>query len=184
MISFFAAVAATLLFYWLGRILLPEEPIIVIGAALFLGFMTRTCIKKLRGKSQKRTDSSDIFPNLKRDVLEKWGIKWGEQYEYLNNVVLYDPPLKYPIDTNYILYFDFDTSTPEGKRSQESFNEINAFRNNDILDSGFQKVYRNEPGSRFREDWFMSIVKYPGFNDKYSWGVFKRGKRDQRPSLR
>jgi len=65
MISFLAAVAATLLFYWLGRILLPDEPIIVIGAALLLGFMTRTCIKKLRGKSQKRTDSSDIFPNLK-----------------------------------------------------------------------------------------------------------------------
>ena len=179
MISFFAAVAATLLFYWLGRILLPEESIIVIGAALFLGFITRTCIKKLRGKSQKRTDSSDIFPFLKRDVLEKWGIKWGEQYEYLNKVVLYDPPLKYPIDTNYILWFDFDTSTSEGKRSEEIFNELNAFQNNVILDSGFQEVYRNEPDSIFRDEWFMSIVKYPGFNDKYSWVIYEREKRDQ-----
>jgi hypothetical protein len=179
MISFLAAVAATLLFYWLGQIILPDEPIIVIGAALFLGFITRTCIKKFMEKSQKRIDSFDIFPNLKKDVLEKWGIKWGEQYKYLNKVVLYDPPLKYPIDTNYILYFDFDTSTPAGKRSEESFNEINAFKNNDILGSGFQKVYRNEPNSRFREEWFMSIVKYPGFNDKYSWMIYQRGKRDQ-----
>jgi hypothetical protein len=179
MLSFFAAVAATLLSYWLGRILLPDEPIIVIGGALFLGFITRTCIKKLRGKRQNRTDSSDIFPFLKRDAREKWGIKWGEQYEYLNNVVLYDPPLKYPLDVGYILFFDFDTSTPEGKRSEDSFNEINAFQNNVILDFGFQDVYRNQPGSGFRDEWFMSIVKYAGFNDKYSWMIFQRGKRDQ-----
>ncbi|MFC1882252.1 hypothetical protein ACFL2S_12235 [Thermodesulfobacteriota bacterium] len=151
MISFFGAVAAALLFYWLGQIILPDEPIIVTGGALILGFITRTCIKKLWGKHQKQTDSSDIFPFLKRDALEKLGTKWGQQYEYLNKVVLFDAPLKYPLDVGYILYFDFDTSTPEGKRSEESFNEINAFQNNDILDSGFQEVYRNEPGSRFRE---------------------------------
>jgi len=179
MISFFAAVTATLLFYWLGRILLPDEPIIVFGGALFLGFITRKGIKKLWGKRQKRTDSSDIFPFLKRDALEKWGTKWGEQYEYLNKVVLYDPPFKYPIDTRCILYFDFDTSAPEGKRGEEIFNEINAFQNNVILDSGFQEVYRNEPDSRFKDEWFMSIVKYAGFNDKYSWVIYQRGKRDQ-----
>ena len=179
MISFFAAMAATLLFYWLGRILLPNEPIIVFGGALFLGFITRTGIKKLWGTRQKRTDSSDIFPFLKRDGLEKWGTKWGERYEYLNKVVLYDPPLKYPIDTNYILWFDFDTSTPEGKRSEEIFNELNAFQNNVILDSGFQEVYRTEPDSIFRDEWFMSIVKYAGFNDKYSWVIYQREKRDQ-----
>ena len=179
MISVFAAVAATLLFYWLGWILFPDEPIIVTGGALILGFITRTCIKKLWGKRQKRTDSSDIFPYLRRNALEKWGTRWGQQYEYLNKVVLFDPPLKYPLDVGYILFFDFDTSTPEGKRSEESFNEKNAFQNNDILDSGFQKVYRNEPGSRFREEWFMSIVKYPGFNDKYSWVIYQREKRVQ-----
>jgi len=179
MISFFTAVAATLLFYWLGRILLPDEPIIVIGSALFLGFITRTCIKKLWGKRQNRTDGSDLFPFLKRDVLEKWGTKWGERYEFLNNVVLYDPPLKYPIDTRYILYFDFDTSTPEGKRSEDIFNEINAFQNNVILDSGFQSVYRNEPGLEFRDEWLMSIVEYVGFNDKYSWVIYQGGKQDQ-----
>jgi hypothetical protein len=179
MISFLAAVAATLLFYWLGRILLLEEPIIVIGAALLLGFIARTGIKKLCGKRQKQTDSSDIFPFLKRDALEKWGTKWGEQYEYLNKVVLYDPPLKYPIDTRCILYFDFDTSTPEGKRGEEIFNEINGFQNTVILDSGFQEVYRNEPGSSFRDEWFMSIVKYAGFDDKYSWVIYQREKRGQ-----
>jgi len=42
MISFFAAVAAALLFYWLGQIILPDEPIIVTGGALILGFITRT----------------------------------------------------------------------------------------------------------------------------------------------
>jgi hypothetical protein len=178
LISLFAAVAATLLFYWLGRVLLPDEPIIVIGGALFLGFISRIIVKKLRLKRHKRTDDSDIFPFLKRDALEKWGTKWGEQYEYLNKVILYDAPLKYPIDARYILYFDFDTSTPEGKRSEGIFNEINAFQNNVILDSGFRKVYRNEPGSRFRDEWFLSIVKYSGFDYKYSWLIYQRGKRD------
>ena len=89
------------------------------------------------------------------------------------------PPLKYPLDVGYILYFDFDTSTPEGKRNEENFNEINAFQNNDILDSEFQKVYRNEPNSGFRYEWLVSIVKYSGFNDKYSWVIYQRGKQDQ-----
>jgi hypothetical protein len=158
---------------------LPEEPIIVIGGALTLGFLTRKIIDKSSSKRQKRTDSSDIFPYLKRNALEKWGTKWGQEYEYLNKIVLFDPPLKYPLDVGYILYFDFDASTPEGKKSEEKFNEINAFQNNDILDSGFQKVYRNEPNSGFRYEWFVSIVRYSGFNDKYSWVIYQRGKRDQ-----
>jgi hypothetical protein len=179
MLSLFAAVVATLLFFWLGQILLPDEPIIVFGGALALGFFTRTIIDKTWSKRQKRTDSSDIFPYLRRNALEKWGTKWGQQYEYLNKVVLFDPPLKYPLNVGYILYFDFATSTPEGKRSEEIFNEINAFQNNAILDSGFQEVYRNEPGPRFRDEWFLSIVKYSRFNDRYSWVIFQRGKRDQ-----
>jgi hypothetical protein len=174
----FAAVVATLLFFWLGQILLPDEPIIVFGGALVLGFITRTIIDKTWSKRKKRTDSSDIFPYLRRNSLEKWGTKWGRQYEYLNKVVLFDPPLKYPLDVGYILYFVFDTSTPEGKRSEEIFNEINAFQNNVILGSGFQEVYRNEPGSGFRDDWFLSIVKYSRFNDKYSWVIYQRGNRD------
>lgn len=179
MLSMSAAVVATLLFLWLGQMLLPDEPIIVFGGALILGFITRTVIDKTWSKRQKRVDSSDIFPYLRRDALEKWGSKWGQQYEYLNKVILFDPPLKYPLDVKYILYFDFDTSTPEGKRSEGIFNETNAFQSNVILDSGFQEVYRNEPGQGFREEWFLSIVKYSRFNDKYSWIIYQRGNREQ-----
>ena len=109
MISSLSAVTVTLIFYWLGWMLLPEEPIIVFGAAMFLGLATRTVVKKLSETRQKRKDDSNIFPALKRDTLEKWGSILGEQYEYLTKVVLYDPPLKYPIDAEYILYFDFPT---------------------------------------------------------------------------
>jgi len=179
MISLFAAVVATVSSFGLGQILLPEEPIIVIGSALTLGFITKKIIDKSWSKRQKRTDSSDIFPYLNRNALEKWATKWGQEYEYLNKVVLFDPPLKYPLDVGYILYFDFDTSTSEGKKSEEKFNEINAFQNNDILNSGFQKVYRNESNPGFRFEWLVSIVKYYGFNDKYSWVIYQRGKRVQ-----
>jgi hypothetical protein len=179
MLSLLGAVSAALLIYWLGRIILPDDPIIVVGCALFLGFITWIGIEKLLVKRQKRKDGPDIFPLLKKDALEKWGSKWGEQYEHLNKVVLYDPPLKYPIDSRYILYFDIDTSTPEGEKSEEIFNEINAFQSNAILSSGFKEVYRNKPESQFRDEWFLSIVKYSGFDDKYSWVIYQREKRDQ-----
>jgi hypothetical protein len=178
MLSLFAAVVATLSFFGLGQILLPDELIIVTGGALIAGFITKTIIDKAFSKRRRRTDSNDIFPYLKRNVLEKWGAKWGREYEYLNKVVLFDPPLKYPLDVAYILYFDFDTSTPEGKISEEKFNEINAFQNNVILDSGFGEVYRNEPNSEFRDEWFLSIVKYSGFDDQYSWAIYQRENRD------
>ena len=174
MISLLAAVAAAALFFWLGRILLPDEPIILFGGALFIGFIARSLVNRFWSKRHKQTDSSDIFPFLRRDALEKWGSKWGRQYRHLVKIVLFDPPLKYPLDVKYILYFDFDTSTPEGKRSQETFNEINAFQENIILDSGFQEVYREEPATRFRDEWFLSIVEYTGFDDKYSWEIYRR----------
>jgi hypothetical protein len=120
MISSFAAVTVTLIFFWLGWMLLPEEPIIVFGAAMLLGLAARTVVKKLLKTRQKSKDDSNIFPALKRDELKKWGSKLGEQYESLTKVVLYDPPLKYPIDAEYILYFDFDTSTSEGKKAKKT----------------------------------------------------------------
>ena len=179
MIASIAAVTATLIFLWLGWILLPEEPIIVFGAAILLGFITRMVAKKLLEIRQKKEDDSNLFPALTRYQLEKWGSKWGEQYEYLTKVILYDPPLKYPIDAEYILYFDFDTSTFEGKASEENFNKIIAFENMAILGSGFQEVYVEQPGSKFRDEWFLTIVKYAGFNDKYSWVIYQREPRDQ-----
>ncbi len=108
MLSLFAAAAATLLVFWLGQILLPDESVIVIGSALIIGFITRTIVDRTWNKRHKRTDRSDIFPYLRRNALEKWGLKWGQEYEYLNKVVLFDPPLKYQLDVTYILYFDFD----------------------------------------------------------------------------
>lgn len=180
MISILAAVVASVSTYGLGRVLLPEEPIIVIGSALALGFLTRKIIdSSRRRKNQVQTDDSDIFPFLKRNVLEKWGAKWGQEFEYLNKVVVYDPPLKYPLDVAYILYFEFDTSTPEGKKCEEKFNRINAYRNNDILDSGFEEVYQNKPTPGFRFEWFLTIVKFAGFNANYSWVIYQKDKREQ-----
>jgi len=57
--------------------------------------------------------------------LETGAPNGGQQYEYLNKVVLFDPPLKYPLDVEYILYFKIDISTPEGKKSEE--NGVNHF---------------------------------------------------------
>ena len=85
---------------------------------LFLGLILWTVVEKFWGKPTNRTDRLDIFPLLNKDVLQRWGKKWGEHYEYLNKVVLYDAPLKYPIDVKYVLYFEFDTSTPKGKRCE------------------------------------------------------------------
>jgi hypothetical protein len=150
----------------------------VVGGSLILGFFIWKSIEKLWGEhSKKSKNNDDIFPFLKRDALKKWGTKWAQDYEYVNQIILYDAPLKYPIDAKYILYFNFDTSTPQGKKNEEYFNKINAFQRHDILDSGFEEVYCNEPASGFRDEWFLSIVKYPGFNDKYSWVIYQREKR-------
>jgi hypothetical protein len=175
MISIFAAVVASVSTYGLGRVLLPEEPIIVIGSALALGFLTRKIIDTNRRRNrQEQADDADIFPFLKRNALEKWSAKWGHEFEHLKKVVIFDPPLKYPLDVAYVLYFDFDTSTPEGKKCQDKFNEINAYRNNDILDAGFEDVYQNKPTPGFRFEWFVTIVKYAGFNANYSWVIYQK----------
>ena len=175
MISLFAAVVASVSTYGLGQILLPEEPVIVIGVALTLGFLTRKVIdNRRRTKQQEQADGSEVFPFLKRNALERWGTKWGQEFEHLTKVVLYDPPLKYPLDVAYVLYFEFDTSTPEGKKCEEKFNEINAYRNNDILDSGFEEVYQNKPSPGFKFEWFVTIFKYAGFNTNYSWVIYQK----------
>ena len=153
---------------------LPGEPLIVTGGALFLGLILWTSVEKLWGKPTDQTDSSNLFPLLDKDVLEKWGEKWAEQYAYLTKIALYDPPLKYPLDVDNVLYFEFDTSTPEGRRSEEVFNETIAFHDDAILSSGFSEVYRKEPDRSFRDDWFLTIINYSGFNEEYSWVIYMK----------
>ena len=180
MISIVAAVVASVSTYGLGRIILPEEPIIVIGSALALGFFTGKSVdNRRRKKRQDQADDSDTFPFLKRSALEKWGAKWGQEFEHLKKVILFDPPLKYPLDVAYVLFFEFDTSTPEGKQCEEKFNEINAYRNNDILDSGYEEVYQTKPNPGFRFEWIVTIVKYAGFNANYSWVIYHKDKPEQ-----
>lgn len=174
MLSVFTAIAATIILFWLGRILIPDDPILVAGGALILGFIIRRFVDKIWRKRHKQQESFDIFPNLKLSALKQWGLQKGQQYRYLKKIVLFDPPLKYPLDVNYILYFDFDTSTSEGKNSEKHFNENNAFQINSILDNGFQEVYRNKVNSDFRDEWFLTIVRYSGFNDDYSWVIYQK----------
>ena len=106
MLSVFTAIAATIILFWLGRILIPDDPKLVAGGALILGFIIRRFVEKKWRKRHKQQESFDIFPNLKLSALKQWGIQKGQQYRYLQKIVLFDPPLKYPLDVNYILYFD------------------------------------------------------------------------------
>jgi hypothetical protein len=155
---------------------MPDEPIPVAGGALIFGLIIRRFVDKKWRKRHKQTKSLDIFPKLRLNALEQWGAQMGRQYKDLKKIVLFDPPLKYPLDVNYILYFDFDTTTSEGKNSQKLFNEINAFQVNAILDNGFQDVYRNKMDPDFRDEWFLTIVKYSGFDDDYSWVIYQQDK--------
>ena len=174
MLSVFIAFAATIIFFWIGRTLIPDEPMLVVGGALIFGFIIRKSVDKKWRKRHERPESSEIFPNLRLNALEKWGARMGQQYKDLKKIVLFDPPLKYPLDVNYILYFEFDTTTSEGKNSERHFNEINAFQINAILDNGFQEVYRNEVNSDFKDEWFLTIVKYSGFDDDYSCLIYQK----------
>ena len=63
MLSVFAAMIAAILLFWLGRILMPDEPIIVAGGALVSGFIIRRFVDK-KWRHHKQTDNLDIFPNL------------------------------------------------------------------------------------------------------------------------
>ena len=172
--SLAVAIAVTLLSYFLGRMALPGEPLLVAGGALFLGLILWTSVEKLWGKPTDQTDRSNLFPRLNKDVLEKWGKKWGGQNAYINKIILYDTPLNYPLDVDYVLYFEFDTSTLDGRKSEFVFNEMIAFHVDTILASGFSEVYTKKPDSSFRDDWFLSIVNYSGFDEEYSWVIYEK----------
>ena len=95
MIAVFTAMAATIILFWLGRILMPDEPLLVAGGALFLGLIIRRFVDKKWRKRHKQTKSLDIFPNLRLNALEQWGAQMGQKYKDLKKIVLFDPPLKY-----------------------------------------------------------------------------------------
>ena len=62
--SLVVAIAATLASYGMGRIVLPDEPPIVTGGALFLGLIIWTSVEKLWGKPTDQSDGSNMFPLL------------------------------------------------------------------------------------------------------------------------
>ena len=125
-------------------------------------------------KNKYGRESKDIFPLLNRDALEKWGSKWGQQYDYLKRVVLYGSPMETPSELLYILYFEFSTSTDAGKQSEEIFGETIAFSYEAILTAGFEEVYKKEPDMSFRDEWYLvTNINHENYDEKYSWVIYK-----------
>jgi hypothetical protein len=125
-------------------------------------------------KNKYARESKDIFPLLNRDALEKWGSKWGRQYDYLKRVVLYGSPMETPSELLYILYFEFSTSTDAGKQSEKIFGETIAFSYEAILTAGFEEVYKKEPDMSFRDEWYLvTNINHANYDEKYSWVIYK-----------
>ena len=125
-------------------------------------------------KNKYARESKDIFPLLNRDALEKWGSKWGQQYDYLKRVVLYGSPMETPSELLYILYFEFSTSTDAGKQSEKIFGETIAFSYEAILTAGFEEVYKKEPDMSFRDEWYLvTNINHANYDEKYSWVIYK-----------
>ena len=121
-------ICLTVLGIGLSKMIIPGEYFILVG---ILGILSTIAIN-LFVKPKK---AKGIFPLLNQEALEKWGAKWGEQYDYLRKVVLYNTPMSYPIGVKYILYFRFDKTTEEGKRSEDIFNEWISFLDDTILNA-------------------------------------------------
>jgi hypothetical protein len=163
------ALAILLIGIFLDRTFPTISHLFLIGALSLVFGIVLFFIKNKYGREPK-----DIFPLLKRDALEKWGIKWGQQYDYLKRVVLYGSPMDTPSGLLYILYFEFNTLTDAGKQSENIFSETIAFSSEAILTAGFEEVYKKEPDMSFRDEWYLVTNTYNGnYDEKYSWVIYK-----------
>lgn len=155
--------------FFLDRTFPTIDHLFLIGASSLVFGIVLIFIKNKYGR-----EPIDIFPLLNRDALEKWGSKWGQQYDYLKRVVLYGSPMETPSELLYILYFEFSTSTDAGKQSEEIFGETIAFAYEVILTAGFEEVYKKEPDMSFRDEWYLVTNTYNGnYDEKYSWVIYK-----------
>ena len=163
------ALAILFIGFFLDRIFPTIDHLFLIGASSLVFGIVLLFVKNKYSREPK-----DIFPLLNRDALEKWGSKWGLQYNYLKRVVLYGTPMDTPSELLYTLYFEFNTSIDAGKQSEGIFNETIAFSYETILTAGFEEVYKKEPAMTFRDEWHLVTDAYEGdYDEKYSWVIYK-----------
>jgi hypothetical protein len=128
--------------------------------------------KKARGRKS-------YFRQLNKDAFEKWGANWGEPHRFIKNITLYQRPMEHPSTANYILYFNIDSRTKDGKLFRKTFHNaycesslhMDVFLNYDVA----KEVYKEDPPENFQDEWEYTTEKYKGeFNEKFSWVIYKK----------
>lgn len=122
----------------------------------------------------------DYFPQLNLQSLKIWGKKWGNQYDHLSSVFLYDNSLGHSNQYKYTLFFEFENNQG-GETNKTKFDEmtwnIEAYPISECKDD----IYKTNPSEiDFIYEWFIT-TEVPEIVDQESvFVVFSKQNHDLR----
>ncbi|MBW1892104.1 MAG: hypothetical protein JRI91_00205 [Deltaproteobacteria bacterium] len=120
------------------------------------------------GNPEKR-NNTELFPELKRGILESVAMYWVERHSGLKTVVLFGRQPNYPIPIKYIVYFEF-----KKKKDAYQFEIEHILQPANLITDNVIEVYKDQTPRQFQHDWWFETKREDWMKHQPFWLLYKR----------
>ena len=142
---------------------MPVEYYVLIGIpGIFLAFFLNRLYRK------KKRNAVDLFPELRRSILERVVLYWVKRHKGLKKVILFEQPINYPAPVKYIVYCEF-----RRKKDADRFEIEHALQPTNLITDNVIEVYKDQTPRPFQYEWWFETKEKPWMKQQPSWLLYK-----------
>ena len=129
--------------------------------------MLSSLFNKVHTKKKKNGD--DLFPGLRRSILERVALYWVKRHRGLGKVVLFGRQISYPAPVKYIVYCEF-----KKKKDADRFEIEHALQPATLLTDNVIEVYKDQTPRQFQYEWWFETKKRSWMKRQPFWLLYKK----------
>lgn len=120
-------------------------------------------------KKRKKRNNADLFPELKRDILERVVLYWVKRHKGLKTVALFGRQVSYPAPVKYIVYCEF-----KKKKDADRFEIEHALQPANLITDNVIEVYKDQTPRQFQYEWWFETKKSSWMKKQPFWLLYKK----------
>lgn len=132
------------------------------GVGICCAFFLNTFYKR------KKKNNTELFPELRRSILERVVLYWVKRHNGLKKVVLFEQQSIYPAPVKYIVYCEFIK-----KKDADQFEIEHALQPANLITDNVIEVYKDQTPRPFQYEWWFETKKEPWMKQQPSWLLYK-----------
>lgn len=120
-------------------------------------------------KKKKKRNNADLFPELKRGILERVVLYWVKRHKGLKTVALFRKQVSYSAPVKYIVYCEF-----KKKKDADRFEIEHALQPANLITDNVIEVYKDQTPRQFQYEWWFETKKSSWMKKQPFWLLYKK----------